>query len=232
MGQVRGGLAEALAGLARDLQREHGSPATLEKVVGSAIAMIPGAAEGSISVVSGRREVTSWAASDDLPKVVDALQSETGEGPCLQAIYEHETVSVPDMASETRWPNFARRAAEAGAASMLSFQLFVQEDNLGAMNLYAREPHAFDAESERIGYLFAAHAAVAFSAVRQGENLKVALDSRNVIGQAQGMLMERHGVSADEAFALLTTTSQQRNVKLRVVAEELIHHRRLARPRV
>jgi len=226
---VSGGLAEALAELARDLQREHGSPATLEKVVASAIAMIPGAAEGSISVVEGHRQVTSWAASDDLPKVVDALQTETGEGPCLQAIAEHETVSVPDMAAETRWPGFARRAAEAGAASMLSFQLFVAGDTLGAMNLYAREAHAFDAESEHVGHLFAAHAAIAFSAVRQGENLQVALDSRTLIGQAQGVLMERHDLTADQAFVLLTTASQHRNVKLRVVAEELVATRRLAR---
>lgn len=221
------GLAEALADLARDLQREHGSPATLEKVVASAIRMIPGAEEASISVVTGRTKVESYAASDELPRAVDALQTETGEGPCLDSIYDHATVSVPDMASEQRWPRFATRAARAGAGSMLSFQLFVQEDNLGAMNLVSRTPHAFDAESEHVGHLFAAHAAIAFSAVRQGENMKVALDSRNVIGQAQGILMERHGVSADQAFSLLTTASQHRNAKLRVVAEELIRTRRL-----
>lgn len=229
MGQVTEGLAEALAELARDLQREHGAPATLEKVVASAIAMIPGVEEASISLVTGRREVTSWAASDDLPKVVDALQSETGQGPCLDAIYDHATVSVPDMATETRWPDFAARAAEAGAGSMLSFQLFVQEDNLGALNLYGRRPHAFDVESEHVGYLFAAHAAIAFSAVRAGENLQVALDSRTLIGQAQGILMERHELSADQAFVLLTTASQHRNVKLRVVAQELVSTRHLAR---
>jgi GAF domain-containing protein len=227
MRTVTEGLAEGLAALARDLQHEQGSPATLTRVVASAIDMIPGAEAGSISVVSGRRTVTSWAASDDLPLVVDALQSETGEGPCLQAIWEHETVSVPDMAGETRWPDFARRAAEAGAASMLSFQLFVEDDTLGAMNLYARRPHAFDADSEHVGYLFAAHAAIAFSAVRQGENLQVALESRNVIGQAQGILMERQQLSADQAFGLLTAASQRRNVKLRVVADDLIRTRRL-----
>ena len=227
MGTVTEGLAEALAALARDLQREQGSPATLERVVASALAMIPGAEEGSISVVSGRREVTSWAASDDLPAVVDALQSTTGEGPCLQSIAEHETVSVPDMAGETRWPDFARRAAAAGAASMLSFQLYVEDDTLGAMNLFSRRPHAFGAESERVGSLFAAHAAIAFSAVRQGENLKVALESRTVIAQAQGILMERQQLSAEQAFGMLTAASQRRNVKLRVVADELIRTRRL-----
>ncbi|NAZ81240.1 ANTAR domain-containing protein [Kineococcus sp. R8] len=229
MGTVTEGLAEALARLARDLQREQGAPATLERVVASAIALVPGAEEGSISLVTGRSQVTSVAASDELPRAVDALQSETGQGPCLDAIYEQETVSVPDMASEARWPDFARRAAQAGTGSMLSFQLFVQEDTLGAMNLYARAPHAFDAESEHVGFLFAAHAAIAFSAVRRGENLQVALDSRNLIGQAQGILMERHGVSADEAFVLLTTASQHRNVKLRVVAEDLVGGRRLSR---
>jgi len=224
-------LAATLATLARSLQHEQGASDTLAEVVRASIAMIPGAAEGSISVVLGRRRVEPRVPSADLPLQVDAVQTETGEGPCLDAIYEQRTVSVPDMATEQRWPRFAERASGLGAASMLSFQLYVSGDNLGALNLYARTPHAFTEESEHIGSLFAVHAAVAFAAERHQEQQRTAMDTRNLIGQAQGILMERHKVSAAQAFSLLVTVSQHRNVKLRAVVDELLLSGELTGPR-
>lgn len=86
--------------------------------------------EGSISLVTGRTQVTSQHPSGELPLLVDAIQTETGQGPCLDAVYEQQTVRVPDMAHEQRWPKFAQRAFEAGAGSVLSFQLHVEGDNL------------------------------------------------------------------------------------------------------
>ena len=224
-------LAQALGQLARDLQQQTSTEDTLTKVVETAIAMIPGAEEGSISVVAARKKVQSWAASDDLPRTVDRLQSEVGEGPCLDAIFKTEVVDVPDVAGEQRWPKFAARAAEAGAGSMLSFRLYVSGDDLGAMNLYNRTPHAFSAESQRTGLPFAAHAAVALVQAQQHEHLLAAIDSRDLIGQAKGILMERHRLTADQAFALLTTASQHRNVKLHEIARELVFSGQLQGPR-
>jgi hypothetical protein len=101
------------------------------------------------------------------------------------------------MASETRWPEFARRASQAGAASMLSLQLYVEGDNLGALNLYSRTPNAFDDESEQVGLLFASHAAVAYAGVRKEAQLARAVDSRDLIGQAKrhpdGALQDQPG---------------------------------------
>ena len=224
-------LIDALADLARDMQQESGSQATLEKAVTAAIALVPGAEEGSISVVARRSEVTSWAASDELPRRVDELQSEVGQGPCLDAAFDAEVVDVPDVAHETRWPDFAERAARLGAGSMLSFRLYVSGSDLGALNLYSRTPGAFDEESRQVGLPFAAHAAVALAQVQQREHLLTALDSRDLIGQAKGILMERYKLTAVQAFQLLTTASQHRNLKLREVAEELTSSGQLQGPR-
>ena len=215
-------LAEALADLARQLQREVGTEETLQAAVSSAIEVIPGAAEGSISVVVARSRVESRAAIGELPRTLDDLQNELGEGPCLSAAFEAEVVDVPDLATETRWPAFAGGAVRAGAGSMLCLRLYVSGSDLGAMNLYSPQPHAFSEESHRIGLPFAAHAAVALAQSQERADLLAAVDGRDVIGQAKGILMERHKLTADQAFQLLASASQQRNVKLRVLAQELI----------
>jgi transcriptional regulator with GAF, ATPase, and Fis domain len=214
-------LARQLSELARSLQLEDGTDQTLDEVVRGAIALIPGADEGSISVVVGRRDVTSQSPSSDLPARVDALQAETGEGPCLDAVYNSQTVRVDDMATESRWPHFARRAMAAGARSMLSIQLYVEGDNLGALNLFGLQPDAFDDESERVGLLFATHAAVAFAGAQKLEQLNDGMATRDLIGQAKGILMERHKVTATQPIKLLVQVSRSRNLKLRDVAYEL-----------
>ena len=216
-------LALRLGELARSLQREESTGRTLERVVQTAIELVPGAEEGSISVVAARRHVHSEAASGSLPERVDALQAETGEGPCLSAVFEQQTVRVADMRSEQRWPRFSASAAEAGAAAMLSFQLYVEGDNLGALNLYARTAGAFDDESEHIGLLFATHAAVAFSGAQTADELRASMATRDLIGMAKGILMERHKVTGAEAFTLLAGVSQDTNRKLRDIADELVH---------
>lgn len=222
-------LARQLSSLARRLEAQRDSESILDEVVRSAVALIPGADEGSISVVTGRREVTSQHPSGPLPERVDAIQMELGEGPCLDAAYEEETVRVPDMSREERWPGFAARAAELGAASMLSFQLFVERDDLGELNLYGRRPHNFDDESEHVGLLFASHAAVAYADAEKVRHLTIAVRRRDLIGQAKGILMERHKLTADQAFTLLTRVSQQTNRKLYDIAEELTSTGRVQR---
>lgn len=214
-------LAEQLGQVARTLEAEDDPDQVLAEVVAAAVELIPGAQEGSLSVVTGRKDVTSHHPSSDLPARVDALQTELGEGPCLDAVFQEQTVRVPDMARDERWPDFARRASEAGAGSMLSFQLYVEGDNLGALNLYSRESNAFDDDSEHVGLMFAAHAAVAMADARKIQQLHQAVAARDVIGQAKGILMERFKITADQAFRVLVRTSQHNNRKLRDVAEEL-----------
>jgi len=214
-------LARRLSDLARELQQEHDTDALLVDIVHAALDLIPHVAEASVSLVTGRRRVHSRAASGELPRRVDVLQSSTGQGPCIDAAYEERIVRVPDMGREERWPDFAQAAYDVGARSMLSFQLFVQGDNLGALNLYGDDAGVFDAESEQVGLLVAAHAAVAFSDAQEISQLTQALDTRDLIGQAKGILMERFKISSQQAFQILTRASSESNIKLRDVADHL-----------
>lgn len=216
-----GDLADQLSELARDLQDETDFEATLATMVHATLQLVPGAAAASISVVEARRTIRPHAPSSDLPAAVDRLQQEHGEGPCLDAIYEERIVRVPDFGREQRWPAFAKAATEAGATSSLSFQLWVEGDNLGALNIYGDHTHAFTEESEEIGLLVAAHAAVAFADAQQIGHLHEALATRDLIGQAKGILMERFKITAQQAFLILTTASSKSNLKLRAVAEHL-----------
>ncbi|KQN87408.1 histidine kinase [Arthrobacter sp. Leaf69] len=224
-------MAQRLGDLARELQHEEDTDSMLAGIVHAALELVPHAADASVSLISGPRTIDSRAASSELPRRVDALQSETGQGPCLDASYEERVVSVPDLSRDPRWPAFARPAFALGARSMLSFQLFVDGDHLGALNLFGKEVGVFDAESERIGALVAAHAAVAVAGNQQVSQLTQALDTRDLIGQAKGILMERYKVTAQQAFLLLSRASSELNIKLRDVAEQLTVSGEMAKKR-
>ncbi|TKV29380.1 GAF and ANTAR domain-containing protein [Arthrobacter sp. NamB2] len=214
-------VAGRLSELARSLQREDSEDAVLEQLVRAALQLVPGAEEASITLVTGRRRVESRFPSSDLARALDELQERTGEGPCVSAVYDEQTVRVPDLRNEARWPEFSTRAADAGAGSMLSFQLFVHGDNLGALNLASRTPHGFSEESGYVGLLVAAHAAVAFSDAQKLHQFKDAIATRDLIGQAKGILMERYGITSGQAFIMLVQVSSQTNAKLLAVAEQL-----------
>ncbi|MGQ1795852.1 GAF and ANTAR domain-containing protein [Kocuria oceani] len=216
-----GDLAGPLSELARNLQNEEDFESTLATMVHAALELIPGAAHASISVARARRTIECHAPSSPLPATVDRLQEEHREGPCLDAAYAEKVVRVPDFGHERRWPSFAPAALEAGARSMLCFQLYTNGDDLGALNIYGAAAEAFTADSEEAGLLVAAHAAVAFADAQQIAHLTEALATRDLIGQAKGVLMERYKITAQQAFLLLSTASSRANLKLRDVAEQL-----------
>lgn len=218
----RGDLAFRLSDLARTLHRQDSPQETLYEIVRAAVDTVPGADHAGISLVHARREVRTAAATDEVVMNVDRTQYQVGRGPCLDALYEHRSVNVPDTANEPRWGEFIQRARDYGVASLLSFQLFVAEDNLGALNLYSSRPAAFDDESEHVGLLFASHAAVALANALELRNLTLAVQTRDLIGQAKGILMERYKLTGEQAFALLVRASQQTNTKLRDLAEQLV----------
>jgi transcriptional regulator with GAF, ATPase, and Fis domain len=144
----------------------------------AAVHTVPGAQYAGITVVQARQAVNTRAATDELVRKIDEAQYETGQGPCLDAAYQMRTVRLSDMTTEQRWPEFTGRASDMGIGSMLSFQLYVTQDNLGALNLYSTHADAFHDESEDVGLLFAAHAAVAMAGARQHEQLERALSMR------------------------------------------------------
>ncbi|TDO48449.1 GAF domain-containing protein [Kribbella sp. VKM Ac-2527] len=215
-------LAHDLSELARDLHHADDPDDVLREVVQAAIDLVPGTQDGSVTELVGRRRFEHKAASGSLPARVDTVMSELQEGPCLDAVLQRRIIRVDDMRSDERWPRFAPRAAELGALSMLAFPMVVKDDSLCALNLYAETADAFTDESEHVGRLLAAHAAVAYSGAQREENLLAAIETRDLIGQAVGLLMERYSITSDRSFTTLVRFSRQSNRKLRDVAAELI----------
>ncbi|SFP91670.1 GAF domain-containing protein [Geodermatophilus dictyosporus] len=218
--------------VARSLQEEHGDvDATLAAITSAAVSSVPGTDACGISLVIGKRRVESRAPTSDLPRDMDRLQDELGEGPCLTSVQTQHSVRVDDVRGERRWPRFAEQAAGRGLGSLLSFQLFVTGDNLGPLNLHAGEPHAFDEEAESVGLVFASHASIALAGAQQEDRLRTAISTRDVIGQAKGILMERVKLTADQAFTVLVRASSHPNRRLGDIAEELTATGVLPQPR-
>lgn len=213
--------ADELAALARSLAAEADLAGVMSRVLQASVAHIGGAEHAGITVLS-RSAASTPAASDELVLAIDNLQYSTGEGPCLSTAADHEAVViVDDLTTDPRWPVFSPGAISRGIRSMLSFHLYTNRDTIGALNIYARPPHAFTPDSVNTGVVLAAHCAVAIAAATTSANLRSALESREVIGQAKGILMERFKITSTAAFSLLITASQQSNRKLRDVAAEV-----------
>lgn len=224
--------AVLISRIARRFQEDHGDVGSLlQAVTAAAVQSVPGAEGSSISYVHTPREVESRAATGDLPRRVDEAQDRLREGPCLDAVWEQRVVAVGDMGHETRWPRFADEAAALGIGSSLSFRLEVESDHVGALNLYARAPHAFTEESVEVGEAIAAHAAIALTGARTEAHLRRAIDSRDLIGQAKGILMERHRLTAAQAFAVLVRASQEAHRKLVDIALALTDTGAMPSPR-
>lgn len=219
--ETGGPSAETFAEVARSLLAQQDVQQTLQRIVDLAVETVAGCDAAGITFIKGK-ELSTPAASDDVPRHVDAIQYEVGEGPCLDAIREHEIFRTGDLGREQRWPRFSSRARkETGVTSMMCFRLFVDGDTFGALNLYSKARDAFDDRARAVGLVFAAHAAVALSTALHDEQMEEALRSRDVIGQAKGILMAREGVGAEEAFEMLRRASQRVNMKLRDVARQI-----------
>jgi GAF domain-containing protein len=214
--------SQQLADAARSMQGFASTQQTLDKVVLVATEMIQGCDLVGISVVRPGG-IDTPAGSDEALNRIDELQFTLKEGPCFDALHNQETVVSRDLATDSRWPRWGPLVAkEIGVVSIASYRLFTTADTLGALNLYSRRPDAFDTDDIYNGQALAAHVAVALAASQNVAHLELAVVNRTVIGQAEGILMERFQIPADQAFAVLRRVSQHRNVKLNQVAEELV----------
>jgi GAF domain-containing protein len=221
-------LWRSVADLSGLLLSEEDQETTLKRVADLAVRCISDCDAVGVTLFRDGRAVTR-AATGGLVYEIDHYQYDIGEGPCLSAILDRELIEVHDMATETRWPRFCKHAAERGTYSSLSFPMLVRGESLGALNLYARRPHAFVPADHETGAMFATQAAVVLAnsqtyaaSVALAHGLRDALDSRAVIDQAMGILIGKNGYSTDLAFDTLKTTSQSENRKLRHVAEEIV----------
>jgi hypothetical protein len=208
-------------GLARRLY-EQGSPtATLEAITQTVLDTVPGAEYAGVTVVESRRRLRTVAATGELVKHIDQAQYRTMQGPCLDALWVEPLISMPDVRAEQRWPQFTAAARRYGLGSMLSLRLFAAGRQMGSLNLYATSPRAFGDESIDTSRAFVTHAAGALASAERIGHLEQALAHRDVIGQAKGILMERHKITADHAFQLLVNASQHAHRKLYEIARDV-----------
>ena len=189
--------------------------------------LIPNCHYAGISIVHRNRPIDTPAATHELVRRGDELQYAFGEGPCLDAIWHYDTVISANLAEEERWQRWAPCvAAELNIRSMLALRLFTSTDLVGALNLYSKEVDAFDEDDAYTGTYLAAQIAVAVAETQQSDSLRIAALNRTIIGQAQGILMERYKIDAEEAFNVMRRVSQDNNIKVIRVADELVRTRR------
>ncbi len=212
---------QLVAELASDLVDTPSLESLLERALELAVEIVPGCEEAGISLLQNRT-VETPASFGQLAARCDKLQEQLGEGPCITALLESDIIRIDDVAGDARWPQFAARAVDLGVRSMLACRLSTQRDKLGALNMYSTRTNAFTPESEAMATGYAAHVSLALSALDREANLRRALESREMIGQAMGILMERHRITASQAFDVMVHASQRSNVKLRLIAEELV----------
>jgi GAF domain-containing protein len=223
-----GGVEDTHRRIAEIVQELHSRPdadadTVIAELAEHAAIEIPGAQYAGVTITRNAKHIDTPAASHKWPVLLDEIQQRHREGPCLTAAWEEKTIHVADLETEKRFPLYRRDAvAETPIRSIMAFQLFIADETMGALNVYSEHAYAFGPETREIGMIFAAHSSVAWNSARRDEQFKRALASRDTIGQAKGMIMERYGVDAVEAFALLRKLSQDANVPLIQIATELI----------
>ena len=227
-------LLESLRTLSTLLETEDSLHETLDSVAKLTVGTLPGC-DGAGVTLRGNGHAMTAAASDEYTLEIDKIQYDSGEGPCLTALETSEFQSIEAASEESRWPEFCRHAVDNGFGSCLSFPLN-NAGSLGALNVYSKSERAFDETSRAVGEIFASQATVAlrnasiYVAARQlASQLTEAVQTRDLIGQAKGILMEREGVTDAEAFEMLRTISQNSNVKLRDVAQRLLDEKAAGR---
>ena len=225
------GLAMAFAEIARCLYEADNFEDVLTRIVETTVSTVTGCDMASITAREDGETFRTLASTHSAAIAVDEAQYEAHEGPCLDAV-EQAMVYTPSF-PDSRWPTLASRPADSGVQAVISYRLtapgrIAEGFAAGSLNAYAGTAQAFDDEAQEIGLILAAHASVGMRAVREreafeqlGRQLHEALSSRDVIGQAKGILMERLRITPEDAFDTLRRSSQRLNLKLREIAQRL-----------
>lgn len=217
--------SEMFSKMAYALHHEKVPEATVELIVGYARSAIRCDEVGVM--IARRYKVETPASTSPIVRRADQLQQSLREGPGIMTGDGASHVLIDDTATDDRWPRWAEQVALLGIRSVLSIRLETADRTFGALNLYSRLPHSFTASDVAVATTFARHSSVALASSAEIFNLKIAVDGRKVLGQAQGILMERFEIGADRAFDVLRRFSQTSNVKLSVVAQQVVDERRL-----
>lgn len=214
--------ARELAEVASVLAAEDGKELTTAMICKLAVEVIGPCDHASITIREKRGRYATMASSSDIAERLDAHQYELKDGPCLTSVASDEVILSADLDSEARWHDWTRHAVEARVGTVLSVPLMNDAGRIGSINLYGHRPNSWDADSREVALLFATHAAIAMDAAQIAAGLHTANASRHQIGMAQGILMQRHGLSVSQAFAVLQRYSNSSNTKLTAVAAEIV----------
>lgn len=226
--ELRADVYQRIADVARGLHCcwPDNSGTAVGRLAHYAAAEVPGAQYAGVAVATSGVTMETTAATHRYPALLDVVQQRHGEGPGLNAALRRRTVRIDDLATEARWPGYRREALEeTPIRSVLSLPLFNSCRTIGALTIYADEPNVFNDESEEIGYVLAAHTAMAWDNAHREGQFQNALATRDVIGQAKGILMARFDIGAAEAFEMLKRVSQENNVKVVDVARRIVDMR-------
>lgn len=213
-------IASALAAATREIDAGRDLSSVLETIVTVARDSIDGIDAAGISLMRRGGRMETMACTGELVLELDRLQYELGEGPCVDAMLADAPaiVKVNNIRHDQRWPRYVPSAVELGLTAQMGVRLFTDERVHGGLNLYATSAEVIDETAEIMAELFAVHAAVVLGRARMEEDLNAAIESRQMIGEAVGIVRERHGISRDQAVAYLIRISQTSNTKLRDVA--------------
>ena len=219
-------VGQAIAVAARALYEGQNLEDTLQRIVEVARDSVPGFDQVGISTVDKKGKAHTRATAGDLVQVLDDAQYGVGEGPCVDTLRGADVVVAPHLGEDGRWPHYAPTAVGHGVKSQLAIKLYLDEEGtLGGLNFYSTTTSDVDPQAEPIAELFATHAALALGNAREKETLNEALLTRQVIGQAIGIVMERYQIGSDRAFEFLVRSSSVANMKLRDIAQALVDQR-------
>ncbi|WP_210438863.1 GAF and ANTAR domain-containing protein [Nocardioides xinjiangensis] len=215
-------MAAALAYATETISQPRTLEDTLDAVVHAARTSLPRFGHVSVSERHRSGTIETRAGTDQLVWELDALQYDLDEGPCVQALEHEPVVVVEHLRHEQRWPRYIPAAAARGVRSQMGVRLFSDGRHVGGLNLYSTDHDEVDLDTAATARLLATHVAVVLGHARHEHELNQALQSRKVIGQAVGILMERYRIDPDRAFQFLVRASSAGNIKLRDVAEEIV----------
>jgi GAF domain-containing protein len=216
-------LAAALTHAARTINQARTSEETLQTIAETAVLSIPSIEHVGVSVLDHNGRVETKAATSELVLELDKLQYSLNEGPCVDSLRGDSVVAAPHIRDDQRWPRYVPPAVQLGLKAQLAVKLYLDEiGTVGGLNMYSTVSEDIDPQAPGIADLFATHAALALGKAQRLDDLRQALHTREIIGQAVGLLMQKYDLDTDGAFGFLVRTSSHSNTKVREIAARMV----------
>jgi GAF domain-containing protein len=216
-------LSAALAHAARTINQARTAEATLQTIAETALLSIPSIEHVGVSVLDRKGKAVTMAATSDLVRELDTLQYSLNEGPCVDTLRDATVVAAPHIRRDQRWPRYVPPAVELGLKAQLACKLYLDDEGtVGGLNMYSTGSEEIDPQAPGIADLFATHASLALGKALKLDHLHEALQTREVIGEAIGLLMAKYDLDIDGAFGFLVRSSSHSNTKVRDIAAGMV----------